>query len=107
MESQQRDNKLILLLGIAGLLSGLATICVAYPIGHHHFPFFPGPIFGIVSTSLASYGYVRSLWKILAIMVACATVLCARSIEPSALKVAAGQNVDQVLSQRLLQRRAA
>jgi hypothetical protein len=72
MEKQQRDNKLMLILGTAGFLSGLVTICVAYPIGHHRFPFFPGAIFGVVvSTFLALIGYLRSLWKILAIIAAC------------------------------------
>jgi len=79
---QKRDPALMLLTASGGLVSALITSCASFPLGHFAVSqnsrlldfsqiFFPGVVFGaIISGCFALRGYLRDLWKAIAITVA-------------------------------------
>jgi hypothetical protein len=71
MNASLRKYRPALLLAIAGLLSALLSIGMAYYPTWLRFPFFPGTLFGVtVSASLGLSGALRKFWNLLAIPVA-------------------------------------
>jgi len=78
---EKRDWTLVLLTTFAGLLSAFIAMCLNYPFGHNAVShsrflgfsqmFYPGAVFGaIVVGCFALRGYLRGLWKAIAIFVA-------------------------------------
>jgi len=85
--SEKRDWTLALLGASAGLVSALMTMCVRYPFGHYAasrggFVDFcqilvPGAVFGaVVSCCFAVLGYLRHVWRAIAIVLSLALSYC-------------------------------